>query len=109
MHEQPLRRGAGLPGAPERGVRNARRGAIEIAVFAHERGGDAAELERDRAQPDVAVQLLADLGAAGEGEEADPLVLDEPAADFAARALHEVDVTRRQTGVEQDLSRAARR
>src|ERR671923_311484 len=67
-------------------------GTIEIAVSADNRRRDAAELERNRTQADVALQLLANTGAAGKGVEADLLVLDEPSTNLAAWTLHEIDM-----------------
>src|SRR5207344_3451090 len=98
--EQPLRRRARLPGPPECGVDDARHRAIEITVGADDGRGDAAELERDGAKTDVALQPLADVRAAGERVEPDLLVLHEPAAHVAAGPLHEIDVRRREARLE---------
>ena len=86
VHEQALRGSARLAGAAERGVRHARCGAIEIAVLAHQRRGDAPQFESNRTQAHVALQLLANRGAASEGVEPNLLVLHQPAARLRSPA-----------------------
>ena len=62
-------------------LRNARRRAIEIGVLADDRRRRCCPARaRSGRRPDVAMQLLADARAAGEGVEANLLVLDQPAA-----------------------------
>ena len=109
LDEQPLQRGAHLAGAAEPGVDASRRRPLQIGVVADDGRRNAAQLQGDRAEADGTLQQPSHRRAAGEGEEADVLVLDEPAADLGARPLHQRGVSRRQPGLEQQLEQQRRR
>ena len=103
VDEQSLNGRARLACTAERRICTARRRAFEIGIVADDRCRDTAELECDGPQSDGLLNFFADTGAAGKCIKGNVRVGGQPSADFRTRPLDQVDMARRQAGVEQDL------
>ena len=92
-------------------IRRSGRRPFEIRIVTNDYCRDAAQFQSDRPQADGLLQLLADLSAAGKGVKRDVLVRHQPAPDFGSRALHQIYMARRHTGVKKylDQQRGAER
>ena len=108
IHEQALHGGTRLTCPSEGRIRGSGRRPFEIGIVTNDYCRDAAQFQSDGPQPDGLLQLLADLGASGKRIKRDVLVRHQPAPDFGSRALHQIHMARRDTGVEKYLNQQCR-
>jgi hypothetical protein len=108
VREQELHRGAHLPRLAIARVHHLGQRRVESCVVAQDGEGDRAELHLRAAQAGARLDAAADLGAAGEGEEAHALVGDQPLGHLRAARDHREE-SGGHTGLEQHLGEPERR
>lgn len=103
LNIEPLNRGADLACLAKRSAGDLRNRRIQIGVRADDGAGDAAKLELSAAQSGSGLDQAADAGTASEGVKIDPLLVQQPASDFAV-AMHECQQIWRQTGFKKEVT-----
>ena len=108
VHDHALHRDARLASLVVASHRAARRRVVEVGVGQHDRRRVSAQLEHDALPAGVALHPPADLGAPGEAEETEAVVLDQALA-HAAIAHHHVEPARGDARFVGDLGEEQRR